>query len=140
MAKTDKRRQSYATDHLLNNLLNLKLKEISGDPEKMKGMNALVTELENLVRHYAKSITTSQLRNIYSVIKEMQEDEMANLVLLRPKLAYISARQQKKEAQEFTQFISDLISRVNSRDDFRNFKTVMEAIVAYHKLYNNQNN
>jgi len=128
-------KKAFGDEETYNRLLHLNLEEISGNPEDIEKVNNLIDRLERFVKKYADTITPSQLRNIYSAIKEKDDSEIGQLVLLRPKLAYISARQQKPKARIMTSFISDLISKVNDKASFKSFKTVMEALVAYHKLY-----
>lgn len=87
---------------------------------------------EYLGMYNAKAITASQMRNIYNLVKDVAGT--TELQLKRPKLAYISARQDK--APELIEFIDEVIKSVKTDDDVKNFKTFMEAVVAYHKYYN----
>jgi len=136
MAGNDRNPRVEFKDTDYQRLIGLKLDEVNGkDPQKVKSLNALIDKLENFVKGQANGITPSQLRNIYSVIKELEDDKLGELIFLRPKLAYISARQQNRKALVMTDFISKLISKVSTQAEFKNFKTVMEAVVAYHKLY-----
>ena len=135
MAGNDRNSRVEFNDTDYQRLIGLKLNEVDGkDPQKVRSLNALIDKLERFVKGQANGITPSQLRNIYSEIKELEDDKLGELIFLRPKLAYISARQQNRKALVMTDFISKLISKVSTQAEFKNIKTVMEAVVAYHKL------
>lgn len=63
---------------------------LDGDSEK------LVNNAEKLGRHLGRvtRMTTSQIRNIYSDVKQMQKFNKYELNLLRPKMAYSARRNQ----------------------------------------------
>jgi CRISPR-associated protein Csm2 len=102
-------------------------------------------------------ITTNQIRNIYGEIarirneydkapKGQKYDRARKLfILLKPKLAYAVGRQQKKEQKEtmedykntFYKLI-DLVEHTdeaNKEDALQRFFDFAEAIVAYHKYF-----
>ena len=55
--------------------------------------------------------------------------------MLRPKLAYISARQQDRDARVVTEFITELIKDSKTEPHKRSLTTIVEAMVAYHKFH-----
>ncbi|WP_073178989.1 type III-A CRISPR-associated protein Csm2 [Cruoricaptor ignavus] len=121
-----------------DNLLKL------GDSEKAKDMDIDKTfkDIEGFIEYtYAtnnpnrkqESITTHQLRNVFSKIVGVKE--VSELKMIRPNLAYISARQSNKKAKEFMSFVDLLIQNVNSKEQLESFKKTMEAFVAYHKFH-----
>ncbi|MEO1807898.1 MAG: type III-A CRISPR-associated protein Csm2 [Bacteroidota bacterium] len=144
----DKPQKAVKSNHFskdeLKQLVNLKLKEIDGsDTTKVKELNNSINKLEGFVESNANGITPSQLRNIFNNIKEMSESELGRLVMLRPKLAYILARQDnllrdykdKQKGRILIEFFDKLIQQVHDQSQFSNFKMIMEAVVAYHKRH-----
>lgn len=104
-------------------------------------LDMVFNAISKFVKVECKSITTTQLRNIYAKIVNC--DTVKSLKMLRPNLAYIAARQ--KNAKDVVMFLDQLIQDV--KDDPKqdvednkhliSFKKVMEAIVAYHKFHHN---
>lgn len=93
-------------------------------------------------------LTTNQLRRFFGDIKrlEMQvlsqetfDERLKNeLLLLKPKLAYAKGRSQNTKIDEFHQEITTAIDAVigtPTKESFRNFVKLVEAIVAYHKAH-----
>lgn len=120
-------------------LLDLNLENVNNDKaqEELQKLNHLIDLIQKFVEENGRNITTTQLRNIFAAIKEVPEEDRKRLSLLRPKIAYIAARQQRKEARIFTDLIGDLMKKVQSPAQFKSLKTLLEAIVAYHKYYYN---
>ena len=95
----------------------------------------------------SEPLTTSQLRKFFGEVKRqqmMKEFNETEFTMLKPKLAYAVGRAKqngrKNKAQKIEDFfavIKDAIDKVLSSTDrakaFKNFITVFEAIVAYHK-------
>ena len=95
----------------------------------------------------AEPLTTSQLRKFFGEVKRqqmMKEFNETEFTMLKPKLAYAVGRAKlngkKNKAQKIEDFytvITDAIDKVLNSSDrpkaFKNFITVFEAIVAYHK-------
>ncbi len=118
--------QSYLEQHIPD-ILSFK---------ETTNLKDLLTHLEGYVREKAGGVTTSQLRNIFSKIKPMKTAQQ--LQLARPQLAYVAARQQKKEARNVISFIETIVKEVNDDKQVESFIKFFEAIVAYHKLYHGQ--
>ena len=91
-------------------------------------------------------LTTSQLRKFFGEVKrqQMMGFNETEFTMLKPKLAYAVGRAKqngkKNKSQKIEDFfivISDAIDKVLSSPErnkaFKNFITVFEAIVAYHK-------
>lgn len=113
-----------------------------------------VTTIENLVRSNSK-VTTHQIRNIFSLIQDLkdekdEEDKKGNsenvrlkrLHQLRPKLAYIGARQKEVDGKVIIKVLDELIKSIDIKDGEDTIKLkikglhyIMESIVAYHKFY-----
>ena len=94
--------------------------------EKLKSfMQSLLGRSEN--------ITTSQLRNIFSVAKRAKKKE--DLFFMRPKLAYAYGRADKDELKKLLFFLDKQIKSVKEDLDVKKFQELFEAIVAYHKYY-----
>lgn len=110
---------------------------LSGNGEK------LVKDAEEFGKYLGDGrLSTSQIRNIFSDVKKMKsfEKNKKDLILLRPKLAYVAGRHKKR-----TRVIADLqkvmdkcIQGVKDDESFKNFQDFFEAILAYHKYYSRE--
>lgn len=94
-----------------------------------------------------EALTTSQLRKFFGEVKHQQMKGYieSEFVMLKPKLAYAVGRAKKNsKIKDFYDVMSDAIDKVTQSSDkekaFKNFISVFEAIVAYHKKYENSNN
>ena len=135
-------------------------------PEKLKliitsetseAIQTLIEVAESIGQHLAKSVTTSQIRNIFGTarmieqeVKTLEDDKplpirvQRDLQMLRPKLAYQYGRIQKRDEKEgmgaLTGILSEAIALVGSDvRRFRNFMDFFEAILAYHRRYGGTN-
>lgn len=123
--------------------------------EKVTG--ATVAFADELGKHLAQgndregnvALTTSQLRKFFGEVKrqQMRGYNESDFVMLKPKLAYAVGRARKNtklhyNIEDFYNVISHAIDIVEKSSDkkksFKNFITVFEAIVAYHKKYENE--
>jgi CRISPR-associated protein Csm2 len=81
-------------------------------------------------------LTTSQIRNVYGFVKqmEMRGFNSAEFVLLKPKLAYAAARANADGARQLRDVLSWAIDEVGEDEQkFARFVDFFEAILAYHK-------
>ncbi|TEU17242.1 MAG: type III-A CRISPR-associated protein Csm2 [Anaerolineales bacterium] len=87
-------------------------------------------------------LTTSQIRNIFGLIKKMERRDFSpdRLLLVKPKLAYAAARHNKAGLTTLKDVLSDAIDVVVEEDDkevqaerFKQFVNLFEAILAYHR-------
>lgn len=99
------------------------------------------TDTRNPQRNWTRkeAMTTSQIRKFFGAIKRIQadfENLKGEIILLEPKLAYAVGRDLKKsKIDEFYKEISPLIREINEDEaKFKNFVSIIEAIVAYHKV------
>lgn len=115
------------------------------------GGDTLVEAAEKLGKAISdrnRGITTSQIRKVYSAVKKIQmkiqmggEFERNDLVLLKPKLAYVVARASKdREAstQKLRGALTEAIDQVDDDSKFKNFVDFFEATLAYHKAEGGQ--
>ena len=98
------------------------------------------------LKNNEEPLTTSQLRKFYGEVKRQQLNgyDETQFVMLKPKLAYAVGRAKKNnKIKDFNLVIANAIDCVEESPDkkkaFRNFIYAFEAIVAYHKLYENKN-
>lgn len=98
-----------------------------------KSIGAILDNVKYFVEIEGKSITTSQLRNIYARIKKADSPE--ELQLLRPVLAYTSARQKGDGGKIIIALLDALIQKIENKEQVGSFQTFAEAIVAYHKYH-----
>ncbi len=97
--------------------------------------NGYIDNIKSYVEKNKDKISTSQLRNIFSKVKEVKEPR--NLTMLRPKLAYVVGRQ--TGMKELVYLLDELIKKVN-KDNLNQFKDFFEAIIAYHRYFNPTSN
>lgn len=98
-------------------------------------LELLLDHLKTYIQAKGKSITTSQLRNIFSRVKPARTKQA--LQLIRPRLAYVAARQNDHQAKAIVEFLEDIIAQMKKDEQADDFAAFFEAIVAYHKLYCN---
>jgi len=90
--------------------------------------------LETFIRNKAHAIATHQVRNIYQKIARAQKPKDVQGVL--PKLTYVAARLNDRNANDVVALFYGPVESVKSEEHVKNFKTLAEAVVAYHKYYN----
>lgn len=81
-------------------------------------------------------LTTSQIRNIYGAVKQMEIGGFNphEFVLLKPKLAYAAARAGGGGARTLKNVLTQAIDEVGDNEgNFARFVDFFEAILAYHK-------
>jgi CRISPR-associated protein Csm2 len=129
--------------------------------ETSEAIQTLIEVAESIGRHLAKSVTTSQIRNIFGTVRTIEQDVKTleddqqlpiqvqrDLQMLRPKLAYQYGRVQGREDDPqkaamgaLTGILSEAIALVGSDvRRFRNFMDFFEAILAYHRRYGGRAN
>ncbi len=94
------------------------------------------------------AVTTSQLRNIFSEIKRLDvkinsdaqyEKEKTDILLLRPKIAYSTARvkSSKRETKmvDLRKVFEKAIIVIDDMQSFKRFAKFSQGIIAYHKVY-----
>lgn len=122
----------YFSDLTIEDLIN---------PEKYlnsKDVISIINCIENAMKVYANVITYTQFRNIYGILQKA--NTVADIQKARPKIAYIHARLEKKEAKEVTFFIMEIIKKLTDENQIKPFHEFMETMVAFHKQYNTKNN
>lgn len=112
---------------------------LSGNTEKM------VKDAEEFGKYLGEEkLSTSQIRNIFSDVKRMKsyEENRNELLLLRPKLAYVAGRHGKRKdnkligpVADLSKVLSECIKKINDETSFKNFQHFFEAILAYHRYY-----
>ena len=105
----------------------------------------LTNRAENIGTSLARQLTTSQIRNIFGTVRQIEMSWTARatekeqkyaarqLILLKPKLAYQAKRERGKGVQELANVLIPAIDLVSdNRHRFQNFVDFFEAILAYH--------
>ncbi|BDD12950.1 hypothetical protein FUAX_53820 (plasmid) [Fulvitalea axinellae] len=104
------------------------------DEKAVKAMGDLEEDVKTRFGKDKKGyITPTQLRNIYDLVKRC--GDISELQLLRPKLLYTAARQNKEEGKRIILAIAQAVKSIEGTEGMKAFKTFMEATVAYHKYY-----
>ncbi|HQI41150.1 MAG: type III-A CRISPR-associated protein Csm2 [Ignavibacteriales bacterium UTCHB2] len=105
------------------------------NPDQLE-YNSYINKLKDFISSLLQksdNITTSQLRNVFSLAKKARAKEQ--LQIIRPKLAYVYGRSDKDELKKLLFFLDHQITNVNSNDDVKKFQDFFESIIAYHKYY-----
>jgi len=85
---------------------------------------------------YNQHLTTSQIRNIYGAVKQMEINGFKpnEFILLKPKLAYAAVRAKGNGAKILKDVLTMAIDEVGEdKARFGRFVDFFEAILAYHK-------
>lgn len=98
----------------------------------------LLDKIKGYVEQKGGSVTSSQLRNIFSKVKGYEKEQKGNrhlaIQLIRPHLAYIAARQNTPSSREVVEFLEQIVKSVDQDEKVDDFVTFFEAVVAYHKF------
>lgn len=122
----------------------------------------LITWAETFGRYLAikennlKELSSSQLRKFFGALKSLQNEILMDselnddspiinykqhLIMLKPQLAYAAARAKSDYAKihNFHEIISACVDHIQFKKHFKNFISLVEAIVAYHKVEEESN-
>lgn len=97
---------------------------------------------EELAKYLGKNVSSSFLRNIFGEIKRIEargfESSKPDFYMLRPKVAYTVARAKERNdnPEAFKEAYEKMADQVETATDFKNLVNMIEAIVAFHKVYN----
>jgi CRISPR-associated protein Csm2 len=108
----------------------------------------LVKVAKSLGEQLGRQLTTSQIRNIFGTVRQIEmswspqadEEEQKwaarQLMLLKPKLAYQAKRERGRGVTMLADVLTPAIDMVgNDRQKFQNFVDFFEAILAYHTAH-----
>ncbi len=110
------------------------VEEILG--ESKSDSNAYIEKIKKYVQNNRGGITTAQLRNVFSKVKNL--GDCSELYTLRPKLAYVSGRAEKDEMKTLLFLLDELLVKVSEKkqpEQLKQFKNFFEAVIAYHKYF-----
>lgn len=100
--------------------------------EKSENLDEIDTKirafLEKNTSEKGEGVTSSQLRNVFAKVKAIKIDDKApnTLKMLRPNLAYIIARQKNAKAKSIMYWLDDLIEKVKTKEDVKQFKKFLK--------------
>jgi len=94
-----------------------------------------------------EKLTSSQLRKFFGEVKrqQMQGYNKTDFIMLKPKLAYAVGRAFANSSNKYFKIkdlyivLTDAIDKVSDDKSFKNFISIFEAIVAYHKASETEN-
>lgn len=104
--------------------------------QSKENYNEMINKLKSFMHSLLKrpeNITSSQLRNIFTVAKKAKSKE--DLFVMRPKIAYAYGRAEKEELKKLLFFLDKQIQNIIEDSDVKKFQELFEAIIAYHKYY-----
>lgn len=105
--------------------------------------NGFINWADDFGQSIARSVSTSQIRNIFGSVKKMEmeaEMDLAQVLLLKPRIAYADKRNKGLHdlAKELIAGI-DAVDAGKSPDEkkarFKRFCQGFEAILAYHRAH-----
>lgn len=149
-------RNRLTGDQLARELVSAEQLRLIITGETTESIKALTETAEIIGKQLARLVTTSQIRNIFGVVRMIEQDvpvdgdeqplpigAQRSLMMLRPKLAYQYGRvngrdddPQKAAMGALTTILSDAIALIGAnRAYFKNFVDFFEAILAYHRRY-----
>jgi len=102
------------------------------------GYNDYVNRLKEYVKKNVIGITSSQLRNVYALIREKNKPD--TLPYIRPKLAYVAGRANNDELRTLIYLLDLLAVQVDDKAKLKNFKSFFESVIAYHKYFGGNDN
>jgi CRISPR-associated protein Csm2 len=120
----------------LTNFSDYNIRELVVDAEEL-GKKLKAGGLEtNQVRKFLDAINRIKADLLDEISTENKDDDRfkkieIDIVLLKPKLAYATAR--KSEVEPLQKVLDVAIDRVRSLDDFKRLVQFVESIIAYHK-------
>lgn len=127
----DRERRPSNEDDITGNISKVRsFKEYKGD--------TLVKDAESLAGSI-RELKTAQLRRIYGEVKRMEMDfkkgegsfSRDRVVMLKPRLAYAASK--KPEVTRIKNVFTKCIDKIQDSDDFSQFVSFFEAILAYHR-------
>lgn len=92
----------------------------------------LLEDLDVLVQSKLKSISKTQMRNIFDLIKNCQTVEEMNMI--KPKLMYTAGRL-TGVGRDYLLNLSKVVIEVKNETDLNYVKKYIETVLAYHKFY-----
>ncbi len=111
-----------------------------------QGADVDMTSFAEATAKSLSQLSKTQFRNIYGEIKRIQsnyENNKQSIPLLKPKVAYMYARAEarmRKYIMNFKKVFDAAVDQVSDKASYDNFCCLMEAILAYHRYYIEENN
>ena len=130
-------------NHKTEKVLKTNLRDFSADWIKKEIDAYGVNFCDQVAQDLADGdVSSSFIRNIYGELKRIEvkgfDQCRADFYLLRPKVAYATARNDKKAASLFKDVYNKMAECVSDNKTFCNLVRMTEAIIAYHKTYHNK--
>jgi len=116
--------------HFQPSLLDLIKIETSEEPD------SLFSKLEQFIKENVRGISSSQLRNLFDIVKVEQPD-LSYLQLQRPRIAHMIAKQPREEAKFMIVLVDELIAQMFLKEEknFAGFHYFLKCLLAFHKYY-----
>ncbi len=94
---------------------------------------------------FRKTLSTTQLRKFFGELKNIEANtssisfNLAKIKMIKPKLAYAVGREKSDNPKIKDLYIEfeQAINAISKYEHFKNFVQLFEAVVAYHKYYEN---
>lgn len=111
------------------------------DEKDIKDYLSKVSLMTEVLADQRSGITSSQIRKVFSRVKRIKSDDLDELQMLRPQLAYMAGRAEQGKSpngprtKAFAILLDELIQKVDNESKLNSFKQFFEAVVAYHKFH-----
>lgn len=101
--------------------------------QKIDGLIDCIHDFVKKTNEGEEGITSSQIRNVFAKAKQAKDTK--TLKLMRPKLAYVLARQKNNGAKQMIALLDAVIkdTEIDNKEHLKNFQMFFEAVVAYHR-------
>lgn len=113
----------------------------AGAASKLLQMNDDTVEtVKRFMDRNARFVTANQLRNVYARIRANEGKGGApQLAMLRVQLAYIMGKSDRRSKgfHALLKLLDEMIQEVKTQEELKQLKQFFEAILAYHKYYEN---
>lgn len=114
-----------------------------GAAGKLLQMNdSTVETVKTFMERNARFVTANQLRNVYARIRanEGNSNDESQLAMLRVQLAYIRGKSDRRSKgfHALLKLLDEMVQEVTTQKrELKQLKQFFEAVLAYHKYYEN---
>ena len=101
--------------------------------------NEFIEQIKAYCKKELSNVTKNQLRNIFDLLYAKRVT-VETLPVIRPKLAYISAKVSdkshvRKQVLLLAYLLDEVIRKVSNQKELQSLKTFFEALIGYHRYY-----
>lgn len=138
------KRQRLSVDAIRQEINNhfqeqgLKLKDLLAMQADRVAVEKLFACLEAYIYKHVRGITSTQLRNVADIVQEVEGlqgiEARKALLLCRPRLAHLIAKQPRQEAKKLMLLADELAAQADDAT-IAGYSYFMQMLIAFHKYY-----